>query len=162
MGAALILFANVLLLHKKSDEGFKFNKYIGMAMVANLAFAIAISIDIDISKQFNLPFYIMLTLVVPAIMIGVVEKISLVSVINEFTHQNRKYYLITGLAWGSAILFSLRSFALGEVATIVPLQSLAVLLNVLVAYVFLNEKTEKVKKIIAALLVMGGVYLTVF
>ena len=86
----------------------------------------------------------------------------MVSVINEFTHQNRKYYLITGLAWGSAILFSLRSFALGEVATIVPLQSLAVLLNVLVAYVFLNEKTEKVKKIIAALLVMGGVYLTVF
>lgn len=72
IGAFVILLANVLLIYKRGM--FKVNSYIGLSVLASLFFSIAISIDIGISKQFNLPFYIMLTLVIPAVMILLVEK----------------------------------------------------------------------------------------
>ena len=159
VGAGLIVMGNVVLLYKKGE--IRFDKYILMTVLAVLSFAFAISIDIGISKQFNLPFYIMLTLVVPAFMIWFAEKIPLKVIVGEFNGEARKFYIATGIAWGLTILFALRSFQLGEVTTIVPLQALSVLANVLVAYFFLGEKKDEIKKVLAALIVIAGVYLTV-
>lgn len=159
IGAFIILMANVLLIYKKGM--FKVNPYIGLSVLASLFFSIAISIDIGISKQFNLPFYIMVTLIVPAIMILLVEKIPAQAVLEEHRSASKRYYWFAGVSWGLAILCSLRSFQFGEVTTIVPLQAAAVLLNVLVAYFFLHEKEDRFKKFIAACLVFVGVYLTV-
>ncbi len=158
IGVLIILAANVLLRYSKGK--FEVNKYIGLAVLAILSFVIAITIDIDISKVFNLPIYIMLTLAIPATMIMLVEKIKPTELIAEFTSQDKKYYLLTGAFWALTIFFSLRSFQLGKVTTIVPLQASNVLLNVLVAYFFLGEKKDEVKKILAAILVIVGITLT--
>ena len=159
IGIGFILAANFLLVYKK--EGIKIDKNTWLGILATLTLAIAISVDIGISKQFNLPFYIMLTLFIPAIMLFSTEKIKINEIKTEFQSETKKYYLLTGLAWGLAIFFSLRSFQYGVVTTIVPLQATAVLFNVLIAYVFQNEKSDKLKKIIAACLVIVGVYMTV-
>jgi len=65
LGAALILLANTLLFYKKGS--IKINKYAWIGVLATLFLSIAISVDIGISKQFNLPVYIMLTLFLPAL-----------------------------------------------------------------------------------------------
>lgn len=125
-----------------------------------MIFSVAISIDVGISKQFNLPLYIAITLLIPAVMLVIFERHSLAELKAEFKPEARKYYLLTGIAWAIQIVFSLRAFQLGSVTTIAPIQASAVILNVLVAYLFLNERSDKLKKILAAILVMIGIYLT--
>ena len=159
LGASLILGGNGVLLYKK--QRFELNKYSIIAILASIVFAIAISIDIGISRQFNLPFYIMLTLIVPAIFVYFGERIKLSEVIAEYNSRARNYYLITGIAWGFVIFFSLRAFQLGKVTTIVPLEATAVLMNVVVAVILFKERDNLPKKIFAAALVIVGVYATV-
>jgi uncharacterized membrane protein len=158
-GAILILFANILLFYKKGT--LTLNKYAWMGILATLILSVALSIDIDISKQFNLPIYIMFTFIIPAIIIFFGEKIKLSEVIKEFKSPDIKNYFITGIAWGLTVFFSLRSFQFGKVTTIVPLQAISVLINVLIAYFFFGEKKDEWKKIIAAILVIIGIVLTV-
>lgn len=159
MGAGLILLGNAIIFYQKGS--FAINKYVVISVLASIAFATAISIDIGISKQFNLPFYIMLTLIIPALMLVFGEKISIKNILEEYQTKTRRYYWITGLAWSLAIFFSLRAYQLGPVTTIVPLQATAVVLNVLVAYFLLHERTDKFKKLVAAAIVVAGIYLTV-
>jgi len=158
-GAALILFANIFLFYKKGN--LKLNKYIWMGILAPLFLAIATSIDIGNSKQFNLPFYLMITFLVPASMIFFGERIKLSEVAHELRGPDKKNYIITGLTWGVLCFFSIRALQLGKVTTVVPLQATGVLLNVLVAYFVHNENKDQLKKIIAAAIVIAGVLLTV-
>lgn len=159
IGALLILFGNAFLFYEKGK--FKLNKYVMIAIFANMAIAVAISTDIGISKLFNLPIYIAITLILPALIVKIVERIPNTTIIQEYKNGNKKYFYATGIFWGLAILFSLRSFQFGEVTTIVPLQSTSVLLNVVVAYWVLKEKGNIPKKVIAALIVILGITLTV-
>ena len=163
IGAALILGANVWLFYKPRVKRELTNefRYFIVGTIALLAFATAISIDIGISKQFNLPIYISITLLIPAIMVALSEKIKPSVVRSEWNNGDKKYYVITAIAWGLTILFSLRAFQLGEVSTIVPLQAAAIMLNVMVAYVIQKERKDLVKKLISAAIVVLGVYLTV-
>ena len=158
-GALLILVGNAYLFYEKGK--FKLNKYVMVAIFANMSFAIAMSTDIGISKLFNLPIYIAITLIIPALMVKVVEKIPITTIIEEYRNGNKKYFYAAGIFWGLSILFSLRSFQLGEVTTIAPLQSTSVLLTVLVAYSLLKERENLLKKIISALIVIIGISLTV-
>lgn len=161
LGACLIIIANTWLFYKPSKDKFTVNRYYVIGAVALLAFATAISIDIGISDEFNLPFYVFLTLTIPAIMVAAVERIKLKDVGKEWDAGNKKYFTITGVAWGLLTLFGLRAYQFGEVSTIVPLTAVAVILNVLTAFIFLKERDNAAKKVIAAIIVVAGVYLTV-
>lgn len=159
LGAIAILGGNMVLFYKAGK--FAINKYIVITVLAALSFTTALTIDISISRQINLPIYIMFTLLVPAIMLFIAERLSVKKIANEFRSGGKKYYLITGVIWGLLVLFSLRSFQFGEVTKIVPLQATGVLLNVIVAFIFLKERDSLLKKLFAATLVILGIYLTV-
>jgi drug/metabolite transporter (DMT)-like permease len=161
LGAALIIGANVWLFYKPRQHRVKLDNHVLLAIGATLFFATAISIDIGISTHFNLPLYISLTLLLPAIFIALSERIKPREIAAEFKRDTGKEFLITGIAWGLAIFFSLRAFQFGEVNVIVPLQAVGVLLNVLAAHVFLGERSHTAKKLAAAVLVILGVLLTV-
>jgi len=130
-------------------------------ILASLSLSIALSIDIDISRNFNLPFYIMFTLIVPTLMIKTAEKISTKEIIAEFNRGDKKYFFLTGISWALLIVFMLRAYRFASVTTITPLSSTTVLINVLVATIFLGERKNTIKKIIAALMTILGIYLTV-
>lgn len=159
IGAIFILAGNVLLVFKQG--AFHVNKYIWFVALGALSYATAVSIDIGTSVNFNLPIYIFFTFLFPSIFLMILERRFLPSVKKELTTGATKYLLLTGLCWGWAVFFSLRSFQLGTVSTVVPLQATAVLLNVLVAYFFLGEKQDEWKKILAAIIVIAGIILTV-
>jgi drug/metabolite transporter (DMT)-like permease len=159
LGAGLILFANIFLFYEKGS--LKLNKYILIGVLSKLLFTVAVSVDIGISGRFNLPFYIMLTFLVPAFYIFFGERIKFSEIIYEYKSSSKRNYIITGAAWGLLSFFYLRSFQFGEVTIIVPIQATSVLINVLVAYFFLKERSHGLKKIITSILVVIGIILTV-
>ena len=160
IGTILILLGNVLLMYKKGQ--FSLNKYAFISILASLSLATAFSIDIGISDNFNLPFYIMFTLIVPGLFIALLERISPRAIIKEANKISLKHYITAGSAWSLSIFFSLRSFQFGDVSTVVPFQATAVLINVIIAFYLLKESDQIYKKIVATLLVIIGVTVTTF
>jgi len=156
-GAVLILFGNIMVLYKKGK--FEWNKYILFSLLGNLAMSIGISVDVGISDQFNMPIYVALTLIVPALLILLIERVKIKDVIAEFEEGNKKAILTVGLSWGIMIIAMLRAYQYGTVTTIAPLCSLTTILNVFVAYFVLKEKDSIIKKILAAIVVISGILL---
>lgn len=87
IGAILIILSNVIIFYKKGEG--KLNKYVGLGIISNICYTIALFLDVSYSECFNLPFYVMLTLGVPAILIVIFEKIKLSDLKNEFQKENR-------------------------------------------------------------------------
>lgn len=86
IGAMLIIFSNIILFYKKGK--FEFNRYVLLGILANISFTIALFLDVNISDNFNLAFYVALTLIVPALLITIFKKIKPSEIKNEFI--NRK------------------------------------------------------------------------
>lgn len=157
IGAILILLSNVIIFYKKGNQ--KFNKYILLAILANIAFSIALFLDVNISEKFNLGFYVAITLIAPALLIILFERIKISNILSEFKSGNKKSILITGISWSTMIIVQLIAYQLGDVTTVAPLCALTVIGNVIVGYLFLGERDNLLKKVIAAFLVIISVIL---
>jgi len=157
IGTVLIIFSNVLIFYKKGK--IVINKYIVLGILGNIAFAIAMFLDVSISKSFNLSIYVALTLLVPAILIIIFEKIKISEIKAEFVDGDKKAIITTALSWGITIVTLLKAYQLGDVTVIAPLSAISVTLNVIAGYVFLKERNNLSKKIIAAILIIISVLL---
>lgn len=96
IGAMLIIFSNVIIFYKKGK--FEFNKYLLLGVFGNISFTVALFLDVNISDNFNLPFYVALTLIIPALLIMVFERIKPSEVKNEFVNGNKKAILVTAIS----------------------------------------------------------------
>ncbi len=157
IGAGLIIFSNILIFYKKGSQ--KLDKYVLLGILSNIAFSIALFLDVNISDNFNLAFYVALTLFVPALFITIAERIKFSNIKKEFQNGNKKAILITSLCWGTMIVVQLRAYQLGDVTSVAPLCALTVIGNVIVGYLFLKERNNLLKKIIAAILIIISVFL---
>ena len=157
IGAMLIIFSNVLIFYNKGE--MKFNKYVLLGIIANISFTIALFLDVNISENFNLPIYVAMTIIIPAVLISIFERISPKDIKEEFVNGNKKAMLLTGTTWGISIVTSLRAYQLGNVTIIAPLCALTVMLNVIVGYLFLRERDHLVRKIISAILIIISIIL---
>lgn len=157
IGAMLIIFSNIIVFCKKGK--MVFNKYILLGILSNMFFTVALFLDVNISDNFNLPFYVALTLILPATLIMIFEKIKLSEIKNELINGNKKAIIITALSWGTMIVVQLRAYQLGNVTVIAPLCALTVMLNIIVGYLFLKEKDNLIRKIISAILIIISIIL---
>lgn len=157
IGAMLIIFSNVLVFYQKGK--FEFNKYVLLGIISNLVFTVALFLDVNISEHFNLPMYAAITLIIPAILIMIFERIKPSEIKNEFANGNKKAILITAITWPIAIITQLRAYQLGNVTIVAPLCALSVMLNVIVGYLFLKEKNNLLRKIISAILIIISIIL---
>lgn len=157
IGAILIIFSNILVFYQKGKA--KFNKYVLLGILSNIVFSVALFLDVNISDNFNLAFYVALTLLLPALFIATIERVKLSSIKNEFVNGNKKAILITSLSWGTTIVVQLRAYQLGDVTSVSPLCALTVIGNVIVGYLFLNERNNLLKKLIAAIFIIVSVLL---
>lgn len=157
IGAGLIIFSNIIIFYKKGSQ--KLDKYVLLGILSNIAFSIALFLDVNISDNFNLAFYVALTLFVPALFITIAERINFSNIKKEFQNGNKKAILITSLCWGTMIVVQLRAYQLGDVTSVAPLCALTVIGNVIVGYLFLKERNNLLKKIIAAILIIISVFL---
>lgn len=157
IGAILIIISNIFIFYKKGS--FTFNKYLFLGLVSNISYAIALFLDVNISEQFSLPFYVVMIFGIPAILITIVEKIKFQDIKNEFQNGDKKTLFITGITWALSMICSLRAYQLQNVSIVAPLCSLTVIFNVIIGYLFFNEKDNLLKKIIAAIIIMISVIL---
>lgn len=157
IGALLILFANFIVLYKKSK--FEWNKYYFYNIIANLTFAIGTTLNINISNQFNLPFYIAITFCSSAILIFIFERIKLKEIIKEYKKGDKQAIIIVSILDALTSLFLLKAYQLQSVTVIAPLCSLKTILNVFAAHFLLKEKTPLLTKVIAALIIIVGITL---
>ena len=156
-GAILIIVSNFLVLYKKGN--LKFNKYIILGLIANFFLTIALFIDVNYSEEFNLPIYISITLLVPALLIFLFEKIKIKDILDEYKIVNKKLFFLTSLSWTIMTFAQLRAYQLGEIIVVAPLCSLTVILNIITSYIFLKEKNNLLRKIIAGILIIVGITL---
>ncbi len=157
IGLLLIVSGNIFVLFKKRK--FEWNKYVLFSLLGNLFFSIAVCIDVGISEQFNLPFYVSITLIIPAILIMITERISVKSLIDEIKVGDKKLLLAISPVCGLKIFALYMAYQLGSFSTITAIRATIAILNVFAACFFLKEKDSLLKKIIAAILVTIGVIL---
>lgn len=157
IGAMIIIFSNILIFFKKGKV--KFNRYILLGILSNLSFTVALFLDVNISDNFNLPFYVVISLTVPSLLIMIFERIKISDIKNEIVNGNKKAILATAICWSLSIIAQLRAYQLESVSIVAPLCALTVLLNVIVGYIFLKERDSLLKKIIAAILIIISVIL---
>lgn len=157
IGAMLIIFSNVFIFYKKGKV--QFNKYILLGILSNLAYTVALFLDVNISNEFNLAFYVALTLTIPSVLIMIFERIKLSEIKEELINGNKKAIFITAISWGTMIVAQLRAYQLGNVSIVAPLCALTVILNVIVGYLFFNEKDNLIRKIISAILIIISIVL---
>ena len=157
LGALIIIFSNILIFFEKSQK--KLNKFVILGILSNIIFSFALFLEINLSSHFNLAFYVSLTLIIPAVILIIFEKIKFKNLVNEFKSSNKYAVLIAGLCWGLMSLVELKAYQLKDVTTVAPLCALAVIGNVFVGYTFLKEKNNISKKLIAACLITIGVIL---
>ena len=158
-GGLLIFLGTAALFYKKGR--FNFNKHVLLSVLASFFLATGITIDVDISTKFNLPIYIMMTLATPALIIFAIEHFPAKDVYSEFLSPRKKYYLVTGISWGFMILFMIRALQLGEAIFIAPLMAVSVFLNVIAAYFLHKERSDFLKKVVVAIVIIIGIYFTV-
>jgi hypothetical protein len=96
VGGLLIIGAIIWLLYKSKGK-IVFNKYLILQFISILAFTIALLLDIGIAQQFNIPIYVSLTLLVPAILIIFAERLSHKKILAEYQQGNKIAIFITGL-----------------------------------------------------------------
>lgn len=119
----------------------------------------ALFLDVNISDNFNLAFYVALTLFIPALFITIAEKVKLSNIKKEFIGGNKKAIIITSLCWGTMIVVQLKAYQLGEVTSVAPLCALTVIGNVIVGYTFLKERNNLLKKLFSAILIIISIFL---
>lgn len=157
IGAVLIIISNILIFYKKGNR--KIDRYIILGIISNICYAIALFLDVNFSDNFNLPFYVAISLGVPGILIFVFEKIKISDIKDEIKNGNKIVIIITGVTWALSIISQLRAYQLGEVSVVAPLCALAVILNVIIGYIFQKERENMLKKIISAILIVLGIIL---
>lgn len=157
VGAILIILSNILVFYKKGTA--KIDKYVVLGILANLFFTIALFLDVNISNNFNLAFYVATTLGIPSILIFIFEKIKISDLKTEFRNGNKKMMIITAISWSTSIMTTLKAYELGPASVVAPLCALAVILNVLFGYIFLKERKDVKKKVLASLFIILGVLL---
>lgn len=157
LGATIIIIANIILTYNKGK--FEINKYLGMAILAQFLFAIAMVINVDVSDHFNLAFYTWITVTFPAILIALVGRHKPKAIIKEFKRYNKTKFLIASFSWALMLNSSIRAYQLGSITIVAALLSLTPILNSL-AELIINKNTNRIiQKIIISILLILGVIL---
>lgn len=157
IGAFLIVISNILVFYRKGN--YKSNKYVWLGILAAVFQTIAVFIDVNYSKQFNLPLYVSMTVLLPALLIFIFDKVKIKDLAAEYKNANKKVIFAVGISWPIMMTLSLYAYQLGKVSIVAPLCSLTVILNVIVGYFFLKERTRLLQKIIAAILIIISIIL---
>lgn len=158
VGASLILIANVGLAVDK-DGKFKINKYFLMSLVSNILFAFGMLINVNISGEFNLGIYTIITVLFPSILITLFGKHSIKELKEEFNLYDKKRFLLSAFSWCVMLISSVRAYQLGSVFVVAPLLTLTAIINTIYEFIFNKDKSEFIKKLIIGIIIIIGVLL---
>ena len=157
IGALVIIFANILL--GLSNGKISFNKYFIMCFISNFLFAIAMLINVNISSNFNIAFYTILTVFIPSLYIFIFSKLSFKKLAKEFALYDKKKFLIAALSWCIMLISSVKAYEFGSVSVVAPLLTLSMITNTIYEYIIDKNKKDLLFKLFISMLIIMGVIL---
>ena len=157
-GIILIIASNFLLSLNKSGK-FEFNRYFIMSVISNFLFAVAMFINVNIAKNFNIGIYTVFTVLIPAFIIKVFSKLSIKDLKNEFNLYNKKKFLLVSFSWCIMLISSVKAYEYGDVSVVAPLLTLTIIFNTIYEYFIDKDKKTLYYKLFISLLTILGVIL---
>lgn len=151
-----ILLGNLLVVYKSTV--IKFDKAFFLALFAAACLGVGLTIDKRISIAYALPVYAFINFFMPSLYNTFLPPLPLNTITRE----------LKGAFWRIALLaaisvlgyyFTLKAFSLADASKVVPIMSSSTLLVVLAGAVFLKERTQLGRKVLAGMCVCVGVVL---
>ena len=144
----LIILSNVLVVYEKNKKP---RRAVILLLLARTAYAVAIAIDIQNIKNFNIPIYIALTYLIPILCISTFDKIKDKDLKNELTKQNIFPIIFTGITTGLSIMSMYLAYQTQKATIVAPILSSVLIINVIYGIIFLKERKKIRRKIIASI-----------
>ncbi|GAC1631189.1 MAG: hypothetical protein NVS4B11_31340 [Ktedonobacteraceae bacterium] len=151
-----ILLGNLLVVYKSTV--IKFDRAFFLALFAAACLGIGLTIDKRISIAYALPVYAFINFFVPSLYNIFLPPLACGTIAREF---KGAFWKITLLAAMSVLgyYFTLKAFSLAEASKVVPIMSSSTILVVLAGAIFLKERSQLGRKVIAGICVCAGVVL---
>lgn len=158
MGIILILLANILLSTNKKGK-LEINKYFIMCIISNFLFAIAMFINVNISDNFNIGLYTVITVLIPAFIIKIVSKLSIKDLKQEFKLYDKKKFMLVSFSWAMMLISSVKAYEYGNISIVAPLLTLSMVTNSIYEYFIDKDKKSLKRKLAISLLIVMGIIL---
>lgn len=157
LGALVIIGANMLLAFKKGK--FQFNRYFYCSIIGSFLFAIAMIININLERNFNIGIYTFITVFFPALILFIIGKYKFKDLVNEYNRYNKKLFILSGLTWALMLISSVKAYATGSVVIVAAMLSLTGVINSIIEFIIKRDKKEFLKKVLISILILIGIIL---
>lgn len=158
IGIILILLANILLSTNKKGK-LELNKYFIMCIISNFLFAIAMFINVNISDNFNIGLYTLITVLLPAFIIKIVSKLSIKDLKQEFKLYDKRKFMLVSFSWAMMLISSVKAYEYGNISIVAPLLTLSMVTNSIYEYFIDKDKNSLKRKLAISLLIVIGIIL---
>lgn len=158
VGIILILLANILLSTNNKGK-LELNKYFIMCIISNFLFAIAMFINVNISENFNIGLYTVITVLIPSLIIKLVSRISINDLKQEFKLYDKKKFMLVSFSWAMMLISSVKAYEYGNISIVAPLLTLSMVTNSIYEFFIDKDKKSLKRKILVSLLIVIGITL---
>lgn len=159
-GGAIIIFISVIFLFWRRGR-FQINRGVILALFGAIFIGIGVANDSYIVRYGDVPSYVVLAFALPGALTFIVFPSSGKGVLH-IAHTHRIALLCFGfVASVNAITYYLAYQAANNAAQLASINQITTVLVVVAAAIFLNERTNMIKKLLAAMLSFIGVVLII-
>lgn len=158
VGIILILIANILLSTNNKGK-LELNKYFIMCIISNFLFAIAMFINVNISENFNIGLYTVITVLIPALIIKLVSRLSINDLKQEFKLYDKKKFMLVSFSWTMMLISSVKAYEYGNISIVAPLLTLSMVTNSIYEFFIDKDKKSLKRKLLISLLIVIGIIL---
>ena len=157
VGTAFILSSVILV---SWQNGIKIGKGTAYSLIAAAAFGIAFANDAFIVRNFDVPSYLVIAFIVPALAIWIVFPQSTAKMKEMLEIHFLKKLILLGVLYATSAITLFIAYQVGRnIAQIAPLNQTSSILTVVLAIIFLKENTQIGRKLLAILLSFIGILL---
>ena len=157
LGTGLILSSVVLVSWQK---GLKLSRGVLLSLAAAACFGLAFANDAFIIRNFDVPSYLGIAFIVPALAVWMVFPKSSSKILPMLKKSFLKKLGVLSVLYATSAITIFLAYQIGRnAAQIAPLNQTSTILTVLLAIIFLGEKSQLTRKLIGAVLSFIGIIL---
>lgn len=156
VAVVFILLGNLLVVYRSTV--IKFDTAFFLALFAAACLGIGLTIDKRVSIAYALPMYAFINFFAPVLYNTFLPPLALSTITREFKGAFWKIALLAAISV-LGYYFTLKAFSLADASRVVPIMSSSTILVVLSGAIFLKERSQLGRKLLAGIYVCIGVVL---
>lgn len=156
LGTLLIIVGNIIII--SGPKNFKFNRGFAFALIASIALGLAYTVDKKASAFYPLFVYIFISYFVPPMYNLLIPPLSLNTIKEEVKRASWRIWAM-GLVGAGGYCSLIYAFSRADASKVIPISTTSSILTVMAGAIFLKEKSNVLRKIVAILIAFAGVVL---